>query len=331
LRPASEGDFVFNVVWTGSVFTYLRSFVASQMHYCGARYRFVGNGCPPDQIELMEQFRARQPDRVVEVLEVSDTMVGHGAALDLVRAQRDDGPFFCTIDPDILARGPFLAPFADALTRCAAITSGRGVWRDDDVVPRGHPGVSGEYFYSQDGCLFGSPHFAIYHRAPLDATTTRWNIGLGEAGKGLSDAARARLERAGHDYFIYDTGKLVNIFLQVDGNRLLHREAPNLMHIGGLSHYLAPANMIAREGEQPEPDWARWRGMASRFEVARFTAAVLRALCELRPPPAIPNGLDAAMTAKLQTVRTALVETIPRFEAESRAGDLARTTGDTDQ
>jgi len=41
--------------------------------------------------------------------------------------------------------------------------------------------------------------------------------------------------------------------------------------------------------------------------------------------------IDAAMTAKLQTVRTALVETIPRFEAEFRAGDLARTTGDAEQ
>ena len=53
MRPRDE-DLVFNVVWTGTVFTFLRHFVASQMAHCGARYRFVANGCPPEQIELME-------------------------------------------------------------------------------------------------------------------------------------------------------------------------------------------------------------------------------------------------------------------------------------
>ena len=315
-----EASLVFNVVWTGTVFTYLRSFVASQMYYCDARYRFVANGCPPDQIEQMHQFRAGWPDRVVEVLETSDAMRPHGASLDSVQALRNDGPFFCTIDPDILALGPFLAPFVEALDSCAAITSGRGVWRDDDVVPAGHPGVSGEYFYSQDGFLFGSPHFAIYRRAPLDATTRRWGVRFGEGGAGLSDAARDRLARSGHDYFIYDTGKLVNIFLQEDGNVLRHVEHPNLMHVGGLSHYLAPPKMIEREGEEPAPDWARWRGMTSRFEVARFTAAVLRALCEGREPPAVPQALEPAMIAKLEKVRAALIVTVDRFDTAAPSG-----------
>jgi hypothetical protein len=313
LKPIDEQSFVFNVVWTGTVFTYLRSFVASQMHYCGARYRFVGNGCPGEQIEVMEAFRSRRPDRVVEVLEVGETMVPHGVALDRVKARCDDGPFFCTIDPDILATVPFLDFFAGALQRCDAITSGRGVWCDDDVVPMGHPGVNGEYFYSQKGFVFGSPHFAIYRRDALDETMQRWGLAFGEGGSGLSEEARRRLARAGHDYFIYDTGKLVNIFLQEDGYALRHAEHPNLMHVGGLSHYLAPPRMITREGRQPEPDWARWNGMSERFEVARFTAAVLRALCDGTPAPEIPSGLDPVIHEKLVRVRSSLQATVPVF------------------
>jgi hypothetical protein len=307
-----EETFVFNVVWTGSVFTYLRSFVASQMHYCGARYRFVANGCPAEQIGLMEQFRAKHPDRVVEVLETSGTMVPHGFALDAVLEQRDDGPFFCMVDADILALGPFLSSFAQALEHAAAITSGRGIWHDDDVIPPGHPGVAGEYFYSQDGFLFGSPHFAMYRREALDATMRRWGVSFAEAGKGMSDEARARLAQAGHDYFIYDTGKLVNIFLQENGYSVAHEEHENLMHIGGLSHYLSPTGFVTNDGEV-EPDWSRWRGMASRFEVARFTAAVVRDLSEGRVPPRVPDGLSADMTRRLERVHDALVATIPKF------------------
>jgi hypothetical protein len=315
---ARERDFVFNVVWTGSVFTYLRYFVASQIHFSDARYRFVANGCPPEQVELMERFRAKRPERVVEILETSARMRPHGFSLDRVRTLRDDGEFFCFVDPDILAQGPFLAPFVDALETCAGITSGRGVWRDDDVVPVGHPGVSGEYFYSQDGFLFGSPHFAMYHRAPLEATAERWGLGFGlGGGPGLSEEARDRLARSGHDYIMYDTGKLMNTFLQEDGNVLCHAEHPNLMHIGGLSHYLSPPKMVVpAEGEEPEPDWARWKGMASRFEVARFTAAVLRTLCDGGEPPGVPRGLDDSMTRRLVTVRAALIAMVDRHRAD---------------
>jgi hypothetical protein len=324
VSPPAERDFVFNVVWTGSVFTYLRYFVASQMHFSDARYRFVANGCPPEQIELMERFRAKRPDRVVEVLATSTGMQPHGKSLDAVRAQRDDGPFFCFVDPDILAQGPFLAPFAEALETCAAITSGRGVWRDDDLVPVGHLGVSGEFFYSQDGFLFGSPHFAMYRREPLEATAQRWSLGFGEGGgPGLSDEARARLVDAGHEYIMYDTGKIMNILLQDDGNVLRHEEHPNLMHIGGLSHYLSPPKVtkmiVHTEGEAPEPDWARWKGMASRFEVARYTAAVLRTLCDGGDPPAVPPWLDDSMTDRLVKVRTALVAMVARHYSELSA------------
>jgi hypothetical protein len=322
VSPAPDSDFVFNIVWNGTVFTYLRYFVASQIAQSDARFRFIVNACPPEQVALIEQFAEKHPDRVVEVFEASGgRMVGHGDALDAVRAVRDDGPYFSFIDPDILAKGPFLAEFSERLDgECAAITSGRGVWCESDVIPEGHPGVSGEFFYAQDGYLFGSPHFAIYERAPVDATIERWNVGFGSGGPDLSDEAKAQLAACGQDYWLYDTAKIVNILFQEDGNRLCHIEHPQLMHIGGMSHYLSPPKwskwVVLEEGEDPEPEWATWAGMESRFEVARFTAVVLRNVCEGFPAPEIPADLDPSMEERLVRVRDAIVQLVAKYEAE---------------
>jgi hypothetical protein len=321
VSPAPDDAFVFNIVWNGTVFTYLRYFVASQIAQSDARFRFIVNACPPDQIALMEQFAAKYPDQIVELFEASaGRMVGHGDALDTVRAVRDDGTYFCFIDPDILARGPFVAEFAQQLDgSCAAITSGRGVWCESTVIPAGHPGVSGEYFYAQDGYLFGSPHFAMYERAPLDATIERWDISFGAGGPELSDEITAALEACGQKYWVYDTAKIVNILFQEDGNRLCHIEHPQLMHIGGMSHYLSPPKwskwVVLDDGEEPEPEWAVWPGMESRFEVARFTAMVLRNVSEGFPAPELPTGLEPSMEERLVLVRDEIVQLVAKYEA----------------
>ena len=85
-----ERDVVFNIVWTGSVFPYLEYFVASQMAFSEARFRFALNACAPDQAGLMEAFAAAHPDRVEEITVVSeDAMITHGACLDRILASRD--------------------------------------------------------------------------------------------------------------------------------------------------------------------------------------------------------------------------------------------------
>ena len=322
----SDDVFVFNLVWTGSVFTYLRYFVASQLDHSGARFRFLSNGCPPEQIAMMERFAARHPTRVVEILETSPTMETHGASLDKVFNERDDGDFFCFLDQDILVSGPFIREFSEELASGAAgVTSGRGVWVEDDRVPPGHLGVAGEHFYSQEGYLFGSPHFAMYRRDPLAATMNRWGVGFGSTGRKLSEPAKARLEESGLLYWVYDTAKLVNIFLQADGNRLSHFEHPSLLHVGGVPTYLGPTKLQGREGGLLDPNWQNWRGMETRFEVARFTARVLRALVDQQTPPEIPDGVEPAVRARLVPVRDALIDVVGRYE------DSVNAAGATEQ
>jgi hypothetical protein len=309
--PPDEA-FVFNVVWTGSVFTYLQYFVASQIGQSGARFRFVANGCPPDQIELMERFSADH-EQVVEVLDVSTDMVAHGVALDRVRAQRDDGDWFCLIDPDIKAKEPWVSILARHLGHgCVGVTSGKEVWSDDNLLPENHPGVAGEFFFDRRGFVFGSPHLAIYDRRALDETSDRWGVGLGSAGPDLTDEAKATMEHMGQLYTIYDTGKIINILLQADDQRLVHEDLPQLVHIGGLSHYLSPSDYITLDGGEEAPEWARW-GITDRYHVTKFTALTLRRLCAGEAPPSVPASVEPALAAKLRQVQDEMTDLITTY------------------
>lgn len=316
-RP-DEASLTFNVVWTGDVFTYLHHFVSSQMAWSRARFRFVANGCPPEQVALMARFRDRHPDRVVEVLDVSpEVMVAHGVALDRVRDQRDDGDHFCLIDPDIKANGPWVGEFCALLTDHAAVTSGREVWSSTNVLPEGHPGVPGEVFYDRSGFTFGSPHLALYRRVELDEVANRWGVGLGSAGPELRPEATAALASQGHRFLVYDTAKIVNCLLQHDGHRLVHRDLSQLVHIGGLAHYLAPPAYRTTETGETEPDWTVHEVMAARHEVTRHAARTLRSLADGDPPPPVPSGLDPDLAAKLALVHHEITDLVARYGTAS--------------
>jgi hypothetical protein len=313
MNPAiKEEELVFNVVWTGDTFGLLRYFVCSLMANTSAKFRFVTNACTTKSLTTMRDFVAAHADRVVEILEVStDTMVAHGVALDRVRALRDDGDWFCLIDPDIKASAPFLGDFTALLADHAAVTSGREVWNDDNVVPEGHPGVGGRHFFTADGFVFGSPHLALYRSDLLEETCGRWEVGLGSAGPELNDAAKAALRDLGHNYQIYDTAKIVNALLQSDGHAVTHIERDQLVHVGGLSHWVSPPDTVGQELDiDREPEWTKYPGMAPRHEVARFVARTLRDLDAGQPAPEIPDGLDPATLDKLSRVRVEIIDMV---------------------
>ncbi|NLD77352.1 MAG: hypothetical protein GX643_11870, partial [Acidimicrobiales bacterium] len=223
-----------------------------------------------------------------------------------------DGELFAFIDPDILARGPYLAPLLDRLTSASAVTSGREVWSEHNTRPAGHLGVNGEYFFDQDGYVFGSPHFALYRRHDLEEVVDRWKVGFSTDGN-VDPEVRARLEELGRSFLIYDTGKVVNILLQGDGHRLVHEESDQIVHVGGMSHYLAPPQPVrspdgsyVKEWGQ-EDDWRKWDGMADRWDIAEYSARALQAVSIGKPPPE-PHTVADHLTARATTVFDAFTE-----------------------
>lgn len=322
MTSPSEASLVFNIVWTGTVFEYLRYFADSLLAHGEARFRFVANGCPPGQVELMERYRAQHPDRVVEVLDVSpDAMVAHGVALDRVRDIRHDGEYFCLIDPDIKANGLWLKDLLDLLAGNAAVTSGKEVWSDDNLVPVDHVGVAGEHFFDRTGFVFGSPHLAVYRRAALDDTSQRWGVGLGSAGPELRDDTKAAMAAMGHEYLVYDTAKIVNALLQADGHGVVHHDLPQLVHIGGLAHYLSPSSYWTTDTGETEPEWTRYATMATRHEFTRYTARTLQALAAGDGAPEMPTGLDDPVEQRLRLVRREVVDLVQRYGRPTETRD----------
>ncbi|MCB1246240.1 MAG: hypothetical protein KDB69_03125 [Acidimicrobiia bacterium] len=309
----TEEDVVFNVVWTGTTFSTLTDFTTTVLARSRARMRFIANACPPSEIDAMVRFSDRHAGRVVEVMVASSgRMLRHGDCLDLVLNERDDGPLFCLLDPDILVTAPFMGVYLRTLDRCSAVTSGREIWSDDNIRPNGHIGVNGEIFFDRDGFVFGSPHFALYRSADLRATTTRWGVGFSSAGSDVPEPAREQLKSMGRSYWIYDTGKVVNILLQADGSRLVHIENDHLVHVGGLAHFLSPPEptvsedgTLIREWGQTA-NWGEWEGQGDRYFVAGHAARLLKARAERTSPPEMPTDVDATMTAKLHTLRAAI-------------------------
>ena len=185
MRP-TESDVVFNIVWVGPSFTYLRWFVASQMLHSEARFRFIANDCPPEEVAAMERFAEAHPDRIHDLFVASeDHRLRHGDCLDMVLDRSDDGALFGLVDPDICANGPFVSSMLTMLDDAEVATSGSEVWSDSNVLPEDQLGVSGEYFFDRAGFVFGSPHLAMYRRAAVAETIDRELI---DAGMRFEDA-----------------------------------------------------------------------------------------------------------------------------------------------
>lgn len=314
MSTPAEDSLVFNIVWTGTVFEHMWLFTESLLAHSTCAYRFIANGCPPPQVAAMRTMAERHRDRVVEVLDVSpDDMIAHGVALERARAIRDDGDHFCLIDPDIKANAPFVPDLAALLDDHDAVTSGTEVWSEDNLVPEGHIGVAGEHFFDREGFVFGSPHLALYRREALDEVAERFDVRLGSAGPELNERARGALADLGHRYVVYDTGKIVNALIQATGGRLAHRDLPQLVHIGGLSHYLSPPGYLVDDDGVTRPDWTVHETMGDRHEVTRFTARMLRALTDGDPPPEPPHGLSASMDRRLRLVRDEVLDLVALY------------------
>ena len=83
------------------------------------------------------------------------------------------------------------------------------------------------------------------------------------------------------------------------------------MHIGGVSHFLAPPQFDFAtqhtDGEfDGDPPWVRFAGVELRAAVARFTSDVLAKLVAGEPAPPVPTGLDPDVESKLSLVHREL-------------------------
>src|SRR5690606_34260943 len=137
----------------------------------------------------------------------------------------------------------------------------------------------------------------------------------GSAGPDLRDDARARLAEMGHGYLVYDTGKILNALVQGDGHTLVHRDLPQLVHVGGMSHFLSPSGYITGEDGDERPEWARHANLRVRFEANRFAARTLLAAIGDgdHPAPVMPEDVEPEVEARLVQLAGEIAELVSTY------------------
>jgi hypothetical protein len=297
--PGAEGatasDFVFNVVITPGTFRYLRLFTASLLAQSGVQLRLVANGCSPEELREMRSFATDAGARTTVFALSGSSMVPHGVALDQIYAATDDGDFFCFVDSDVKATGPFMDLFLALLTRADLVTSCSVAWSDDTVLPPDASDLVGRHSIGHDGFVYGSSYLAIYRRDRVEQVRSAWPVTFrAYAYDKLPELVQRRLEEMGRRFRLYDTAKVLNILLQGDGGVLTHAENPALVHIGGISQYLSDPSVLARGAQAtardaPVPWFADSGSGRQRWDFARWAAAVLRNIVDGEPLPELPD------------------------------------------
>lgn len=242
-------NITFHIVFTPGTVKYLRLFTISLLKWLPCSLRLVPNGCAPEEVRMLHEVCRRHAQ--AEVVRLPwDRMRGHQIVLNYLH-QQNPSEYFGFMDSDILATGDFLSELFPLLEKYGAVFSGLPFWRKDEHYAwpwhRRMRFIQGEHLYTTDGRLLGCAYFAMYHQAMLTEFMKATDITFKAYDwHKLPLHHQERLRRLGLKARGYDTGKVLNIFLQDRGEQFIYRDSPDLHHIGGFSYFTLP-----REARRP--------------------------------------------------------------------------------
>jgi hypothetical protein len=229
-------DLTFNIIFSPRTATYLSPFVLSLLKWSDCRYRLVANACSAEDVELLKKLAAS--DDRLEFLMFSETeLIEHGKTLSWLQKRTDD-PYFCFMDSDIIATGPFMGKVAERLEHCDVVCSGAPIWYapEDLVVPRAFRRIQGSHLETDSGQCVASSYFVIFDNAKLSETLKEDGVDFPVARwENLSESIRTRLQSVALDKVDYDTCKVVVGLMLEQGAKFEYVWLDNLIHIGGFS------------------------------------------------------------------------------------------------
>lgn len=239
----NTADLQFNIIFTPNTVEYLSPFVLSLLRWTDCRYRIISNGCAADERRMLEDF-CRNDSRLEYLLVNESGMLEHGLVLDQLQ-ELNTGDWFCFMDSDILAVGPYMEQLREQLAHCDVFSSGHPLWHADEdiLLPVSFQRLQGSYFATEDGKSLGGTYFAIYYNPLL--TQIRSSTGVGFRFYRWDEVAqehRQTLRRIGLDKLDYDTGKLLMALMLAAGARFRSADINEIRHLGGFS---------ARAGDEP--------------------------------------------------------------------------------
>ncbi|MGI9292699.1 MAG: hypothetical protein ACR2PS_01845 [Pseudomonadales bacterium] len=330
-------DLQFNIIYTPDTVRYLTPFVPTLLKWSDCRFRLVANGCSDDESALLESICAL--DNRLELLVMPEKrMVPHGETLDFLH-ERTDSDYFCFMDSDILATGPFLDDFRDDLNNAEVFSSCLPLWHNpaDVIIPDYFETMHGIHAYTRSGMTIACDYFVVYDNKAF--TEARETTGVGLAVIGWDEIAPENqkiLREMGQKRTSYDSGKALTLLMTRRGSRIRYRESDRLKHIGGFTEVgaLETEPMHARNRLDVFASWLprllgrrvivfadlayiwkrgrkkislreniSWVGRARRRAItARYFYLLLVGLMDDRPVPEVPLLGDAVAEKRLHDV-----------------------------
>ena len=330
----------FHIVVTPGSVQLAACAVHSLLRWSPWRYELVGNGLGPGEARELSALATSDPRLSCRFIP-EHLVLPHGIVLNRLF----DGctePYFAFADVDLFACGPIAEPLERAVQRAAVVTAGYHLALDPTEFRAGY---EGKRLFGPRGEVLGVTFFAVYRSDAVRAIRQRYKVGFEryDYPEAVPVEARRRVEAAGYVGSAFDTAKLLNILLRLDGERLEHIELPTLKHVGGLAGALLPpggtrARLVrkwsirlrgaALTDRSLQPPWWRgwlWRargadyyrdraGTYRREQVAAYFARYFRALLSDHEPPPVEladEELRHRVNQMCQILRDALQQ-VPR-------------------
>jgi hypothetical protein len=232
----NTADLQFNIIYTPGTVRYLTPFVTTLLKWSDCRYRLVANGCSSEECQLLEKV-AVLDDRLELLIMPEQRMVPHGETLDFLH-ERTDSDWFCFMDSDILAVGPFLDDFGDDLQNADVFSSCLPLWHNDKdiTIPKSFRHMHGIHAYTDTGMTIACDYFVIYNNKVFMEARKATGVGLAVcAWDDLVAPNQAVLRNLGQEKSDYDSGKVLTLLMVDRGARVRYKQSDNLKHIGGFT------------------------------------------------------------------------------------------------
>jgi hypothetical protein len=340
-----SADLQFNIIYTPGSVRYLTPFVTTLLEWSDCRYRLVANGCSPAECELLQAICALS-DRLELLIMPEQRMVPHGEALNFLHA-RTDADYFCFMDSDILATGPFLDDFRTELEQADLFSSGLPLWHNesDITIPQHFRHMHGIHAYTDTGLTIACDYFVVYDNKAFVAARAATGADLAVCGwHQIAPDNQQAIQKLGQQRADYDSGKVLTLLMAARGARIRFRQSDKLQHIGGFTEAgVRPGALLYSRGRLDElacalpysmsrallafaDGWYAWRrgpadnsrsenfSLASRIRrrstTARYFYLLIVGLMDDKPVPQVPRLGDRVAEQRLATISSAIRELI---------------------
>jgi hypothetical protein len=158
------------------------------------------------------------------------------------------------MDSDILAIGDFVSDLTHHLSSHAGVFSGAPTFclKNERILPTDCPKMLGRFNQTDNGICLGSTYLALYDNKVLARVMTSTGIGFERyLWTDIPTQYQDWLTEKGLKKKSYDTGKLLNLLLLAQKERLIFQDSPNLLHIGGITKQVV-GEIIRQTGAIPK-------------------------------------------------------------------------------